>query len=228
VEALRAFILERWRAFENAPARHPWPWETARWHELVFCLLFRLAEPHVQPGMARTLTAMMASLDMLRVECLAGRIGESGEVDLAHPDLALMLQLLQRAGLDGSKATAVVVTLCQTALGLEKRYRGKVQGYLRCYGQQMLAAVSRDFAYTQIDDNDARHAFTHWLQNTLNLPLAVSEPCVESFCRARGVSVEQLMAVADALDVNVALLDDMIADYIAAGHEGASDQEPGR
>jgi hypothetical protein len=94
-------------------------------------------------------------------------------------------------------------------------YDGKVQRYLRHYGQQMLDALSHDFSYSQIAKEDVRHAFTHWLQNVLNMPVAVSEPAIAKFCERRGIRAEELLKVADELDINVALLDDMIANYVS-------------
>jgi hypothetical protein len=223
--ALRTFILERWHLFAGNPAQYPWPWESARWHELVFCLLFRLGEPELQPAMARTMTTILATLDLLRAERLAGLVDEKGEIDLDHVDVALMTQLLQRAGLDHSKTVTVITTLCQTALGLQRRYDGRVQGYLRHYGQLMLDAIPQDFAYSQAGVQDIRHAFTHWLQNVANLPVPISEPSVTRFCQANRVTSDELVRVADELDVNVAFLDDLVAhDWVPEASEIAADR----
>ena len=225
MDSLRAFILDRWQRFDHAPQQYQWLWETERWHELVFCLLFRLGEPELPPSRARSLTGILASLDMLSINDLAGHVDDRGEVDFTHPDLILMMQILQRTGMDTIKAQAIVTTICQTALGLLRHYDGKVQRYLRHYGQQMLDALSQYFSYIQIAKEDMQHAFTHWLQNVLNMPVAVSEPAIAKFCETRGISAEELLQVADELNINVALLDDMIASYVSEDLEDQSGQE---
>lgn len=211
---LQSFVLEHWQVFEASPEQYQWPWEIARWHELVFCLLLRLGQPELDADMARSLTNMLADLDMLRIETLAGLAPEGEEPDFTHPDLALMLRLLERSGLHPARARAAVTTICQAALGLQKRHGGKVQRYLRRYGQQMLDELGEHFSFSSMSEEDTRYAFTHWLQNVLNIPLALSEPAVEKLCKKLGVTVDDLVEVADGLDLNLALLDDMVASSI--------------
>lgn len=210
-DRLRDNILARWQWLERSPNAYPWPWESSRWHELVFCILYRLATPELPPETARTLTLALADLGLLDVNCLAAQLNEDGEVDPAHPDAALMLQLLQRAGLPAAKGSAILTTLGQVAAGFEQRYHGKVQRYLRHYGHAFLDGLHQDFSFSKIGEEDMRQIFTHWLQNVLNLPLPVSEPAVAQFCAAHGASVADLLQIADELDLNVALLDDLIA-----------------
>lgn len=210
-EDLRALILEYWQAFQGTLNQYQWPWETARWHELAFCLLMRSGQPELSAGTARRLTSTLAELNLLQIEMLSRLTPDGGEPDLSHPDLDLMLRLLQRSGLNEAKATATVTTICQAAHSLQQYHGGKVQHYLRQYGQQMLDELGEHFVFSSISQEDARYAFTHWLQNVLNLPLPISNPAVEAFCHEQGVTVPNLVRVADELDLNLALLDDMLS-----------------
>ena len=63
-----------------------------------------------------------------------------------------------------------------------------------------------------------RFALTHWLQNATNAPLSLGHESVEAFCRKHELSAEQVRAAADDLDLNLALLDDLLE--AAARDEG--------
>jgi hypothetical protein len=228
MDFLRSLVLENWQVFEGPLEQYQWPWENARWHEMVFCLLLRLGQPELEADMARSLVNMLADLDMLRIETLAGLALDGEEPDFAHPDLVLMLHLIERSGLDPAKAIAAVTTICQAALGLQKQHGGKVQRYLRHYGQRILDELDKHFSFTNMSDEDARYAFTHWLQNVLNMPLVLSEPAVEQLCKKLGVTVDDLVGVADSLDLNLALLDDMIAGYGESGLEATETEAESR
>jgi len=215
-QRVRAFVLERWEAFSLAPEQYQWPLETERWHELAFCLLYRIGQPHLQAEEARRIVEILAELDLLEVEELASWMGAGGEVDHNQPDAQWVLGLLGYFGLPLEKATVALSTWCQAAQTLQQGFGGKLQRYLRQYGQQMVDDMQQRFRFTQIDDADARQAFTHWLQNVLNMPLALMEPAVEQLCEALELTPEEWVTLADELDLNLALLDDMAASATAA------------
>lgn len=208
---VREYVLERWQAFDGEPEQYPWIWEGDRWNELMFCLIARLGTPDFQADMARSLTDILSRLGLLKVETLAQLAGGHGASDASHSDAVFMIQLFERAGAQPKRAQAIVTTLYQAAVGLQQGHAGKVQQYLRNYGQQILDDVGDTFSFSELSEEDARYAFTHWLQNAVNMPLARSDPIVDQLCKDRGISIEQLVAVADELDLNLALLDDILA-----------------
>lgn len=55
-----------------------------------------------------------------------------------------------------------------------------------------------------------RYAIGHWLQNALSVPISLEHPAVLGFCKKNGISVGELVAAADELDLNVALVDDLL------------------
>jgi len=215
-QRVRAFVLERWEAFSLAPEQYQWPLETERWHELAFCLLYRIGQPLLPAQDARRIVETLAELDLLQVQTLASWMGTGGELDQDQPDAQWVLGLLGYYGLPLEQATVALTTWCQAAYALQQGFGGKVQRYLREYGQQMVDDMQQRFRFTQLDDADARHAFTHWLQNVLNMPLALMEPAVEQLCEALELTPEEWIALADELDLNLALLDDMAASSTVA------------
>jgi hypothetical protein len=223
LEDLREFILERWQADGASPEQYPWIWEGARWQELAFCLIARLGAPDLDADAARSAAEMLSRLGLLRIEALAALAAEGGEADRSHPDAAFMVQLLERVGAAPERAQAIVTTLAQAGWGLEEHHGGKVQRYLRRYGEAILRELGETFSFSRMSDEDVRYAFTHWLQNVLNMPLPMSDPNVRRLCQERGITVEALVEVADGLDLNLALLDDILAgappEYSDAGDQ---------
>jgi hypothetical protein len=61
-----------------------------------------------------------------------------------------------------------------------------------------------------MDQEQVRYAFTLWLQNVLNMPLSLQSRAVETFTNAIGLTSGQLFHAADEMDVNVALVDDLL------------------
>jgi hypothetical protein len=65
-----------------------------------------------------------------------------------------------------------------------------------------------------MSEEDTRHAFAHWLQNVLNMPVVLSHPSVKALCEKFGIGIEELVDIADRNDVNLALVDDWAAEHI--------------
>lgn len=57
-----------------------WPWEKARWYELVFCILTTIGESQVLAGIARRLTNTLSGLVLLDLGALA-RLNPSEEAE---------------------------------------------------------------------------------------------------------------------------------------------------
>jgi hypothetical protein len=224
-DVLRSLLLEQWQAFAMPLDQYRWPVERARWYELAFCLLFRLGQPQIEADGARRVVNMLVDLRLLDLQPLADLCDEDGEPDLKHADADLMLRLLKRSGFTPAQASVAVASLCQTAFALRRRHGGKVQRYLRHYGQRMLDDLDNQFSFSHIGADDARHIFTHWLQNVLNMPLGLAEPEMKQLCQQFEISLDELVEIADELDLNLALLDDMVASSIGTfvGPEAAEE-----
>jgi hypothetical protein len=198
--------MRHWPSFAELAGRHRWPSESARWLELVFCLVYRRATPEIDVGVLRQLLGVLSALGMLRIDALA-EAGKGG----ASSDLDLFRGLLHRAGLEPTEADSAIRSVCSVAAGLQQNYGGKVQRYLREYGETMLRELPQKLANPSMADAAIQTAITHWLQNVLDMPIALVEPSSVRLCEDLGVGFDELAAVADGLDINLALVDDLIA-----------------
>lgn len=211
-DPVERFLLRRWQNFTGPLDVYRWPWEKARWHELVFCLLLRAGRPRLEPEAARKIVDVLASLDMLQVESLAQCLSPDGNLDPSAADLEVMRALLERAGVDSSKGRAAIKALCEMAEALSRGFDGRVQRYLRLYAERMLSELGTHFPVTALSPEDLRHVFTHWLQNVADLPIGRSGPELDRMAANLGVKPDDVVRSADRLDLNLALLDDILDD----------------
>ena len=223
-DAVRKLLIEYARALAPSLNIYQWPVETARWHELVFCLLFRIGQPQIQADRARAMTQVLDDLNLLDISSLAGAMAEKGN-NLEHPDMILMHTLLERMGMTPDQSQDATLTIAQAARVLAERHNGKVQRCLRQYGQQILNHLSEQFSFDRIPSDQARLALAHWLQNTTNMPIELAEPDVIEFCQRAGITLEEMTEVADEIDLNLALLDDIIVNSLVSfGFEEPKDE----
>ncbi len=208
---IKEHILERWQSFDAAPEQYSWIWEGARWSELVFCLIARLGAPDLPLNTARELSIVLDTLGLSGVSTLAKIPASPAEEVFRHDDAAFMRELFQRAGASPSQAESIVITLVEAAQSVESGFQGMVQRYLRLYGERMLAEFDQHFTFSRMQSEDAQYAFTHWLQNVMSLPLPMSDPAVRRLCQEWGISQDELTEIADSMDLNLALLDDILA-----------------
>ncbi|MFB2937542.1 hypothetical protein ACE1B6_20025 [Aerosakkonemataceae cyanobacterium BLCC-F154] len=206
-------VLDLYRAYEPLIDPHLWPWETKRWHELVFCLLNTIAEPDILPETTREVTRALSEWRLLEVDVLGSLNPAKNEPDASNPILVTIMTILQQSGFDADKASIAVTTICETAAGLKQRYNGKVQKYFRKYGALMLDELAENFSFTQLNNEVTRKAFSIWLQNTLNMPVPASNPIADKVCEKLGVEYNTLVDAADRLNINTALLDEALRGY---------------
>jgi hypothetical protein len=211
-DQLRSFVMEQWPAYASQLNRFQWPRETERWHELVFCVVLRIGHPIVEADVARRVVNIMVDLNLLDIDTLASSIAKGGKPDKKNPDVDLMHNIMKRAGIGDQKASNIIETTCRIASVLKKQYGGKIQKYLRTYGEKMLDETGSQFNLENLRMADVRYIFSLWLQNVLNMPILLSEPALDDICTAFHANLDDLVNVADELDLNLALLDDMAAD----------------
>lgn len=214
-----------YRLYETRLSAYTWPWENLRWDELVFCFLVTIGEPEVSPATCRELIRTFADWHLLEIKVLAGLRPSEPKEPVGHPLWVTMDTLLQRAGFAAEKSSLALTSICEAAYSLVERYEGKIQGYLRRHGMAMLDQLTEDYSFSQIDDAVARRAFAVWFQNTLNMPVPASDPVADRACEQLGVHYDDLVHAADASDVNVALLDDVLRFY---WEDYSADQEARR
>ena len=209
------YVLRRALALadDELTAQHRWLWETERWHELVVALLTRVtARPEIN---VRVATDNLGDLGLLNVETLS-ELSQNGHApDPNSPHARRIREVLIDSGLEPEEAQKGVATLCELAHGLNVHFQGKAQRYLRHYGELMLGELSRFFQFSALDQASVEYAFTFWLQNVLSMPLSLVDEDMRDLCEKHAIQPSDLMATADALDVNLALVDDVISRYVA-------------
>jgi hypothetical protein len=188
---------------------HQWAWESARWKELAFALLARIAK--VPEKTLRRLTNEMGTLGLLSIQPLANLAKASKGPDMwLQPHARHMVELLQENGFSEEQARQGITTIYEAALVLQQRYDGKVQKYLRSYGELMLKDLEGIFTFSALSKTEAADAFTYWLQNVLSMPLSLIDSHVQSFCRQHNIQAEELIGAADDVGLNLGFVDDLV------------------
>jgi hypothetical protein len=105
---------------------------------------------------------------------------------------------------------------------LEEHYSGKVQYYLRYYGELMLRELEQEFRFSMLNEAEVKRAFTYWLQSVLNMPLLVADEHIDACCKENYLTPEKLFAAADKLNMNVALVGDLVQRHIQIQRQRAT------
>lgn len=192
---------------------HPWVWEGERWKELVFALLAQVSD--LSEDKVRELTDQLDYLDLLDIPALAELCRNRQAPDPNDLLARRILELLQEKGLSLAQAKRGLGAICEAALGLAEHFNGKVQNYLRSYGELMSKEFSRFFLFSTLNASEVQAAFVYWLQNVLNVPMSLLDQNIQLFCQQHGLKPAQLIAAADELDLNLALLDDLVQQLLA-------------
>ena len=74
----------------------------------------------------------------------------------------------------------------------------------------MLYELDENFTFSKMKKDDLKYAFTFWLQNVTNMPISLLDQNTKEYCTRLGLRAEEFMEVADKLDINLAVIDDMI------------------
>lgn len=207
---LRRDLILRWQAFAPSIGQYQWPLERGRWIELVFCLLRRTAAPTLDAVEVRALTRVLDMLRVIEVDGMAPDIGAAGNTGAVAKNAELAIAIMIHSGLSRQQADNSWITIAEAADALRRRHGGKLQRYLRAYGERMLAEIDEHFQFSRLDRAEVTNAFTHWLQNALAMPLLIAGEAVEKTVASYGLKRSDLVRIADELEFNLAVVDDMI------------------
>ncbi len=193
---------------------HQWPSEHKRWVELVFALVARISNKSEDEIRDVIEELDDPRLDLLDVEALSEIPETDGGIDLDYPHARRVVEYLSESGFTEEESKSSVLVMHEAAKSLIEYHDGKIQKYLRKYGQQMIDELSQNFSFSKMSEADVKYAFTYWLQNVLNMPISLEDENVKKFCKKINKKPEELCEVADKLNINIALLDDFIERYI--------------
>jgi hypothetical protein len=147
---------------------------------------------------------MLDALNLLDVELLA-TLAER------KPEGTVIAYVLQHHGFQEQEVQRTVATLMHAAMVFQRDYGSKVQRYLRHHAERMRNDLVRALGDAPLSEAQLRQAVSRWLQNVASLPISLEDPAVQAFYKDHGVDIEELIQAADALDLNVALMDDLLA-----------------
>lgn len=186
-----------------------WPFETARWYELVGAVLRVVGEVEPVEPVLETLTR----LGLVDIDELVS-MPEDGEPDTAaEAARGLTEAVLVRSGVAAGAARRVVAVVVELATVVREKHGGRVQVLLRRQGELVLDNLVHELSLASVDERAARALLTAWLQRTLDLPL----PMADGGTDVGGARVEmgRLVDAADRLDLNVAILDELLTRHDA-------------
>jgi len=142
-------------------------------------------------------------------------LGSLSVSDLARADderKQFIRNILAQVGIDSTAASAATTVLVGVATVVTERWGGHIQRFLRRYGDEMVNELGGVLASSGLDSMKSTKAAILWLQNAAHLPvLSVDDQHVRAFLKMSGISGAQLLAICDKLDLNVSVLDDILA-----------------
>jgi hypothetical protein len=201
---------------------HQWPSEHDRWITLGFALISRAIKNYDK---AKEAMVAADNLGLLDAGLIAKIPLNDGEIDLADAYARRIFEILSEAGFSEEESMLSLLVLQELADNLRKNHGGKVQRYLRKYGENMIEELPQNISISKMGEADVKFAFVYWLQNVLNMPILLANENVNNFCDKFGINYQELVEVADNLDINLALLDDLINVYMKDLGKEASKEE---
>ncbi len=195
-------LVDLFDRYHDTFMEHQWPREVQRWHELVYCLFSAVENKFGPDTRSASGVRVLMELGLLDIPLLAKAEAKTRQ------QLSIVLE---RVGFPGEQAGQLVTALCDLAKRLQEKYQGRVQLLLRTYGTDMAAQVRQALPLERtLGQENASLVVTHWLQNVLNLPILVPSPGLKALLAETGATPEEVLAAADELNVNVALVDELL------------------
>jgi hypothetical protein len=206
--ALEQEIRELYRNYRPLlPEVYRWEDEMDRWHELAFCAFLEVGCMGEQ--MSREIVTALASLGLLEPVKLAAALTKDGSLDLTNETISSLMTILGQKGFEEKTAHEVLLAVCEMAAGIQNKY-GKLQILLRKHGQNILKDLQDATSFSHVQEEIETLIFARWLQNALELPIPLADEYVKRFCSEREYDINELITVADEIDVSIAVVDDLI------------------
>ncbi len=195
------------------PTDYKWEDESARWTELVYCIFAELTEHSYRD--ARRLANSLADLNLLKVNDLAGiPIMDDGMVNPDNSRVRTIIDILKANGVAEEDIKKSLSAICKVAQAIQENYDGKIQKFLRTYGQEIVDEFDSHVSFSEVSKGTQSRILVKWIQNTLCMPLAFSNVYTARFCEREGANYQELAEAADNIGINGAMLDDLLEVYI--------------
>jgi hypothetical protein len=218
---LKTRLQELCARHESDLATYAWVSEDDRWAELVFCLLDQC---HRQdPETTRSAVTTLQYLDLLESAKLA-LLDQPAGAEAA----TVVAYVLKQHGFPPEPVAKSLSVLAHVAQALQRDHGGKMQRYMRRHAEALRDDLVGALSNGALSGAEWRYAVSHWLQNAFSLPLSLEHEAVKEFCAQNEVSTQDLWLAADELDLNLALVDDLLEmeqGLAAAEAEGQAAEE---
>ena len=178
---------------------YAWASEHDRWTELIFCVISRVRSDELES--TRTAVDLLSLLGLLDVSVLSNLNGE---------DASIVKRVLRAQGFTAAQAEQAIAVMKAVAARTRSAYRGKMQRVLRKHAERLRDELTKTFQKCGLKQSDVQYAVSEWLQNAASLPVSLETAAIKDFCKTNRVRLSQLLDAADSLDLNVALVDDVI------------------
>nr|AUN37270.1 hypothetical protein [uncultured bacterium] len=187
-------------------ASHRWLWEKDRWKELVYSIV--TYSSGLPDNEARLVVDQLDALGLLSVRRLAeADLSEDSEHSLLIEQIT---ELLADSGLSSEARDKTVTALSQAATFFTNKYRGRVQAFLRQFGERLVEELRAGIGFSTLTPVEADLVLTYWLQNILELPLSLKDESVAEFASKHGMDIEEYIETADSMGLSVGFLDDLV------------------
>jgi hypothetical protein len=195
------------------PADYRWEDEHSRWNELVYCIFAELTDHSYRD--ARSLSDKIFGLNLLELDDLADvQIMEDGKADPNNPRIRTVSEILLINGIEQSDIDKSLSAICKVAQSIQENYDGKIQKFLRKYGEEIVNEFDSHVSFSEVDRGTQSRILVKWIQNTLAMPLAFSNIYTVRFCKKQGVTYLELAEAADNIGLNGSVLDDLLELYM--------------
>jgi hypothetical protein len=204
-------LLDR---YEGDLPEYAWAQERRRWEELAFCLLDRCTS--VDSDTVRAGVDTLAAAGLLTIE---------NARTFAAPDDPRTIaasHILRHHAFSDDEIQLALHVLSGISSRLASNHLGMIQRLVRPYAEAFRNALVDALSIDALPADEAAYAVTQWLQNTANLPISLLNTAVVAFCEEEGCSSDELFNAADALAMNLAVVDDLMALAFDAGEIGAA------
>ena len=199
---LKNQLQKLFERYEADLGDYAWFYESDRWVELVFCLLNQCINQ--DPEVTRQAVDTLQYLDLLQIDKLVFL------EKTTHENTVVVAYVLKTHGFSKKDAQRSIGLLAQAAKAIQKDYGGKIQRCLRQHGLSIRDELVNAFRGKTLDEEHLRYAISHWLQNVFSIPISLEHNAVIEFCERNAVTLEDLLFATDELNLNMALVDDLL------------------
>ncbi len=130
-----------------------WPSEQERWKELIFALITRISnkpENEVRLTIEKLNTLGLLDVEMLAVSDLESNFNQKR-----------IMWILLESGFEEEESKSYILVMQEAAQSLMNNHDGKIQKYMRFYGQKMIDEINQNFSFTNMNDKDVEYAFIY-------------------------------------------------------------------